>query len=407
MATSLVSLVRCNAVKLLANRACITYQTVRFRRAKRVWGTSYENARSYEERMAELKSQEPILNQGINIGFPLRTASFNSDQLHKDWLKKRLGKEQQARKRELIISLEDVKAKWQEEQGSRHVHQIAKHHGIYQDMFDHAFFYPATDIDISYDYNEDFVTMVFTGNKISPADAAECPYVTYQSDDKSLWTLVMSSPDGHLEQDDKECLHWMVANIPGNDVEKGEVICDYMQPFPPKGTGHLRYVFILYKQSEKLDLGQIQRPSKCLSLQERTFSTLSFYSERQDVLTPAGLAFFQSEWDPSVREFFQNKLEMPEPAFEFMHPPPYHPKQVKYPHKEPFNLYLDRYRHIKDINEEVLKEKLKRISPFRPNKPNPLYPGIVPLPKSMPSWLKTRTRNIRFGRHQWKGLPGE
>ena len=33
-------------------------------------------------------------------------------------------------------------------------------------------------------------------------------------------------------------------------------------------------------------------------------------------------------------------LDMKEPRFDFIHPPPYHPKQKWYPHKQPFNLYV-------------------------------------------------------------------
>jgi phosphatidylethanolamine-binding protein (PEBP) family uncharacterized protein len=45
-------------------------------------------------------------------------------------------------------------------------------------------------------------------------------------------------------------LHWLVINIPGLDVKRGEVITPYMGPAPPKGRH--RYVFLLYKQSGRL-----------------------------------------------------------------------------------------------------------------------------------------------------------
>lgn len=47
-----------------------------------------------------------------------------------------------------------------------------------------------------------------------------------------------------------------------------------------------------------------------LTLSERTFKTLDFYRELQDNLTPAGLAFFQTDWDDSVPEFYHNSLSM-------------------------------------------------------------------------------------------------
>lgn len=43
------------------------------------------------------------------------------------------------------------------------------------------------------------------------------------------------------------------SNIPNGDVSKAETIVPYLQPFPARGTGYHRHIFILYKQEEKLD----------------------------------------------------------------------------------------------------------------------------------------------------------
>lgn len=44
------------------------------------------------------------------------------------------------------------------------------------------------------------------------------------------------------------------------------------------------------------------------SLVDRTFKTVDFYRKHQDSMTPAGLAFFQSQWDESVTNTFHNTL---------------------------------------------------------------------------------------------------
>nr|KAG5709045.1 hypothetical protein BaRGS_004684 [Batillaria attramentaria] len=238
--------------------------------------------------------------------------------------------------------------------------------------------------------------------KLDLKEAAMPPYVEYESEPDKLWTLVMTSPDGHLQNNDKECLHWFLANIPGDEVEKGDTVCDYLQPFPVRGVGYLRYVFVLFQQKEKIDFSQQKRSPNCKSLQDRTFSTLEFYRQHQDNITPASLCFFQSQWDASVTSFFHNVLDMPEPSFEFIRPPNYHPRQRKYPHRQPFNLYLDRYRDVRDIQEEVLKERLKNIDPLTPPNPAPAYPNLHKYKSSNPSWLKTRIKNMRLGKHQWK-----
>lgn len=74
------------------------------------------------------------------------------------------------------------------------------------------------------------------------------------------------------------------------------------------------------------------------SLNERTFSTYDFYRKNQDDITPAGLAFYQADWDPSVKDFFHNTLDIKEPVFEYDFPEPYIRPQTYFPLKQPFNL---------------------------------------------------------------------
>ncbi len=47
-----------------------------------------------------------------------------------------------------------------------------------------------------------------------------------------------------------------------------------------------------------------------LELADRTFRNKEFYQTFQDAITPAGLAFFQCDWDHSLTEFFHNTLSM-------------------------------------------------------------------------------------------------
>lgn len=48
----------------------------------------------------------------------------------------------------------------------------------------------------------------------------------------------------------REFRHWIVGNIPEENVAKGEVLAEYVGPAPPKDTGKHRYVFLLYKQNQ-------------------------------------------------------------------------------------------------------------------------------------------------------------
>jgi len=42
-------------------------------------------------------------------------------------------------------------------------------------------------------------------------------------------------------------------------VSKGEQLIDYLRPIPPKGIGHCRYIFVLYKQDKKIDFSQYKK----------------------------------------------------------------------------------------------------------------------------------------------------
>ena len=102
-----------------------------------------------------------------------------------------------------------------------------------------------------------------------------------------------------------------------------------------------------------------------MDLNLRTFNTRDFFD--QNPITPATLAFFQSDWDSTLTDFYHNTLDMKEPRYEYDFPPYYTKRWVeKQPrHEKPFNLFLDTKRERKEIQEEVLKKKLSRIHPFK------------------------------------------
>ncbi|RXG59213.1 39S ribosomal protein L38, mitochondrial [Armadillidium vulgare] len=159
-------------------------------------------------------------------------------------------------------------------------------------------------------FNEELISPVYYGNLLKPKEVKSEPNVQFQSDSESLWSLIFTSPDDNLLEKDSEMIHWFIGNIPGNDVKKGEEIVDYMQPIPPKGTGFHRYCFVLYKQNKKLDFSRYRKDKPCLSLQERNFKTFDFYKEFEDDLTPAGLSWFQADYDETLINFFHKTLGM-------------------------------------------------------------------------------------------------
>lgn len=103
-------------------------------------------------------------------------------------------------------------------------------------------------------YPEDL--SVNLGNILTPTQVKEQPKVEWTADEGAFYTLLMTDPDApsRKEPSRREFRHWLVINIPGNDLSAGEPIFQYIGSGPPQGTGLHRYVFLLFKQpSGKVD----------------------------------------------------------------------------------------------------------------------------------------------------------
>ncbi|XP_003693493.2 39S ribosomal protein L38, mitochondrial [Apis florea] len=352
-------------------------------------------ALTLQKRLELLKKESPKVNIGFFV--PKITKEKKEAMMAERKIKRAdVNFEIKIRSGKISLNLEEVKKLWLEISSPYDIHKIATHYGIFQDLFGDAFFFPVVPLEINYKIDDDTSVKVYTGNVIKPAEASEMPYVKYKAEDDTLWTLVMCTPDGNLENSNNEYCHWFLGNIPGNKLELGEQIIDYMKPFPARGVGYYRYIFILYKQNQRLDYIEYKKDQPCLTLKERNWNTLEFYRKYQDYLTPAGLAFFQSDWDPTVKEFYHSVLNTKEPIFQYDFPKLYVKPQTWFPIKEPFNLYLDRYRDPKDIMKEYLLRRLRNIHPFKEPDPPLEYPNAVRFDKYLPSWLKIQIRKERL-----------
>ncbi|XP_033123725.1 39S ribosomal protein L38, mitochondrial-like [Anneissia japonica] len=286
------------------------------------------------------------LSDGIDIGLPTCPQSKKLKNKHRSKILHKIKNtpelERLARQRKLVVPLDEVEAEWEKTSGPYHIRDVAKNYNIFKDLFDGAEFISWSVMNISYDVDDDTVMPVYWGNVVTPQEARSPPVISFESSNDEFWTLLLINPDGNLHEKDAENLHWFVANIPGQHVDSGQVLCDYLQPFPPKGTGYHRFVFLLFKQEGKLDLSEEQRQLPCRNLHKRTFDTLEFYRKYQDVITPAGVSFFQCRWDTTVTDVFHHVLEMREPSYEYHPPPLYIAPQVKWPRKKPLK-YLNKY----------------------------------------------------------------
>ena len=113
---------------------------------------------------------------------------------------------------------------------------------------------------------------------------------------------------------------------------------------------------------------------KEVNLTTRTFNTRQFYdkfaNDKNDIMVPVGLAFFQSDYDSTLHKFYHNVLNMEEPKYEYNFMPAYVRPwndlfKDHFAAQQGFNNFLDKYRDPKEIQEEILKKRLKTLDPFK------------------------------------------
>ncbi|XP_033321292.1 protein D2 [Megalopta genalis] len=141
------------------------------------------------------------------------------------------------------------------------------------------------------------------GNELTPTDTQQIPQIHYKHDGGVLYTLVMTDPDAPTRKGyNREFRHWLVGNIPEENVAKGEVLAEYVGPAPPKGTGKHRYVFLVYKQNQGSITFDERRLSNRDGQQRRRFSIKKF-AEKYNLEGPIAGNFMKAEYDDNVPKY--------------------------------------------------------------------------------------------------------
>ena len=66
------------------------------------------------------------------------------------------------------VPLDGVEHAWKSELGPHHIRTVAEHYGIYKDLFGLAYFYPTTDMEITFPLDDESVIPVCRGNVLEP-----------------------------------------------------------------------------------------------------------------------------------------------------------------------------------------------------------------------------------------------
>ncbi|CAD6993262.1 protein D2 [Ceratitis capitata] len=160
---------------------------------------------------------------------------------------------------------------------------------------------------------KDFLKVIFDsgvmadkGVELKPRQVKNQPKVEWKPDSAdSYYTLIMTDPDApsRAKPEWREWHHWLVVNIPGNAVDKGEVLSAYVGSGAPKDTGLHRYVFLLYKQPKKLEFTEAHLTNTSPKGREK-FSTKNFVA-KYGLGVPVAGNFFQAQYDDYVPELYK------------------------------------------------------------------------------------------------------
>lgn len=151
-------------------------------------------------------------------------------------------------------------------------------------------------LEISYENN----VTVDKGRELTPTQVKSEPKINFTANPTAWYTICMVDPDAPSRKEPtfREILHWMVVNIPGSNVTAGEVIAGYRGSGAPKGTGLHRYVFFVYKQSDKLTFDEPRVSST--SRKNRLNFSLKKFAKKYNLEHPIAFNAFQAQWDEYV-----------------------------------------------------------------------------------------------------------
>lgn len=149
------------------------------------------------------------------------------------------------------------------------------------------------------------------GQELKPSEVKETPLVEWEASPTVYYTLVMYDPDAPSQANPSlaDVKHWLVVNIPGNDVNSGEVIAEYIGSGASKGTGLHRYIFLVFEQPDKLSFDEPKSGKK--SLEHRRNWSMRQFMKKYNLGKPFAGNFFKAQWEPYVDEFRKQFEETP------------------------------------------------------------------------------------------------
>ena len=179
-------------------------------------------------------------------------------------------------------------------------------------------FHNQVPLQITYHLNN--VRIDANDGSILPAEYSHnIPTIKFKSAHRAIYTLILVNPDFSLNttgaggarlsivgSSQKHFAHWILCNIPENDLSAGHPICPYMPACPLKESGLQRYFFLLYKQDKIISSKKLEEYE--IKFSSRVGINVCEWASKEGFGLPIGVNGFQSEWSEYCNGIHQSDV---------------------------------------------------------------------------------------------------
>ncbi|KAJ8711434.1 hypothetical protein PYW07_008676 [Mythimna separata] len=143
------------------------------------------------------------------------------------------------------------------------------------------------------------------GDILTPTEVKDIPLVTWDNFPDKFYTVVKTDPDAPSRQKPtyREWLHWMVVNVPGDDIAAGDTIAEYVGAGPSRDTGLHRYVLLVYEQPDRMRFNETRLSNR--SMANRTLFSVSKFAKKYNLGDPIAGNFYRAAYDDYVPKLYR------------------------------------------------------------------------------------------------------
>ncbi|XP_075221507.1 phosphatidylethanolamine-binding protein 2-like [Lycorma delicatula] len=146
------------------------------------------------------------------------------------------------------------------------------------------------------------------GGRLRVRDTLEEPEIDWLEEPGNFYTAMMLDVDAPSFKNPvhRSWLHWLIVNIPDYHYKQGDVIAEYIGPWPLEGTGKHRYVLIIYEQPEKLQFDEPFLPRGNF-VHRRKFNHYQF-KKKYNLSEAIATNFFTAKYSYAVDRHYKQYL---------------------------------------------------------------------------------------------------